>query len=118
MSDQRHCRWMLGQRARPTRNHSMRVSDTKKERNLKAVAKRGKDDGGGRPRPLFGYIFGTNGGGSHGRWKWAVATTGVNGRMQEQEETKDKGAGELKVVREMRGRAERSRPMGAIVNRD
>ena len=70
-------------------NHSMRVRETKKERNLKAVAKRGKgDDGGGRPRPRFGYIFGTNSGGGHGSWKWAVAKTGVNGRMQEQEETK------------------------------
>ena len=70
-------------------NHSMRVGDTKKERNLKAVAKRGKDDGGGRPRPRFGYIFGTNSGGTHCSWKWAVAKTGVNGRMQEQEETKE-----------------------------
>ena len=99
-------------------NHSMRVRDTKKERNLKAVAKRGKDDEGGRPRPRFGYIFGTNSGGSHGSWKWAVAKTGVNCRMQEQEETKEESAGELEVVQEMRGKAERSKPMEAIVNKD
>ena len=68
--------------------HSMRVRDTKKDRNLKAVTKRGKDDGGSRPRPRFGYIFGTNSGESHCSWKWAVATTRVNGRMQEQERTK------------------------------
>ncbi len=38
---------------------------------------------------------------------WAVAGTGVNGCMQEHEESKFESAGELEVFREMRGKAER-----------
>lgn len=39
--------------------------------------------------------------------RWAVAGTGVNGCMQEQEETMYESAGELKVWRDMRGNTER-----------
>ena len=38
---------------------------------------------------------------------WAVAGTGVNGCMQEQQEAIFESAGELEVLRDMRGNAER-----------
>ena len=50
--------------------------------------------------------MGFNGGVSHGICRWAVAGTGFNGCMQEQQETIFESAGELKVLREIRGSAE------------
>ena len=73
---------------------------TKKNKinNLKEAARRGRNDERRRPRLWSGYIFGSNSGGSHGIFKWAVAGTRVNGCMQEHEETKRlkyESAGEL-----------------------
>lgn len=45
-------------------------------------------------------------GGAHGTCRWAVAGIGVNGSMQEQEETSFESAGELEGRRDMRGNAE------------
>ena len=94
----------------------------KETRDLKKAAKRGKDDEARRPRPWSGYIIGNKGGERHGRMVFAgrrLQGTGVNGCMQEQEESIFESAGELRLLRESGGVSEetsrRIKPMKLVL---
>ena len=78
----------------------------KKINNLKEVAKRQRRRERKAAAMDWIYIWKQQRGKpwAHGICKWAVAGTGVNGCMQEHGETKiNESAGELEVLREMRG---------------